>query len=635
MQRARQRTVHRFGTIWLIAGLLGVTGCYQSHRLSDPPPPRPDGGLRPDARPPVSLPDAGRDAGVPATCDSLALGAPVPLSDAPPPDQHPTGLVGLAAGTLVAFASSNDVLEWDRPHRVRALSSDGSPTAAAQVAFPEPDGWYYSGQPNLAVTADGAAALAFSAGRGCELVRLATDGSPGPRERLSGEPCWGPYEDDGGLLYLLMERLDDGGSRLAGLRFRHGSVEIVGEPPPAIDRVGRIAFADARGPGAVLLAHASEGVLAVGVYADGRWDRATELEVGDVRRVALQRTSSGAALAWLTDAGLSLARLTEDGALLEAQGPFAESAPGPRSGLAMAIVGEDVVALHVAGEGRDTELRMTRVRPDGEPVSRTIHDAPFIADAHIAAVGEGAVVAWGQLVEGLGHQVFAAPLRCGPRSDPCAAQELVVSPCFACDDVTGAYWDGHECRPLSCNCNGPDCGRTYPSIEACRSAHASCAPELCRATEGRWLREPRYCVPTVCGRDPTDCGVGRPSCHCGPARRWVEGEGCVEGTCAVADARELCVNSGGRWEAVCCPSECGVPCGDDCTALACTCPVTDIWDPRHGCVRSEACLDAPAIGAPCDPNRRDPCDPSSVCCEGLSGYRCEQPFCDEGHVGCF
>ncbi len=111
--------------------------------------------------------------------------------------------------------------------------------------------------------------------------------------------------------------------------------------------------------------------------------------------------------------------------------------------------------------------------------------------------------------------------------------------------------------------------------------------------------------------------------------------GCTEGTCEPADEQVLCVNSGGRWEPVCCPSECGVPCGDDCTAMACTCPDTDVWDPVHGCVRSEACLDAPAIGAACDPDRRNPCDPTSVCCEGLSGYRCHQPFCDEGNLGCF
>jgi hypothetical protein len=630
--------VHRSGTIWLIAGVLGATGCYRSHELPGAPPTRADGGVRDGSAPTDAFrPDARVDGGSPETCDSLALGVPIPLSAAPPPDQHPTGLVAIGDRAYVAFASSNDVLEWDRPHRVRALAADATPLGPARVAFPEPDGWYYSGQPNLAVAGDGAAALAFSAGRGCEMVRLAADGTPGPRERLSGEPCWGPWEDDGGVLHLIVERIDGGGARLVELRFRHGDSILSGAPPPGLERIGRIAFADVRGPGAVLLAQARDGVLAAGVYADGRWDRATELEVGDVRRVAMRRSPAGAVLGWLTDGGVWMARLGERGELVgEARGPFAESAPGPRSGLlAMSLVGDDVVLLHVAEEGRATELRMTRVRPEGEPESVTIHRGAFIADVHIASVEEGAVVAWGQLVESVGHQVFAAPLRCGARRDPCAAQQVVVSPCVACDDITGAYWDGHECRPLSCNCNGPDCERTYPSIEACRDAHGSCAPERCRDTEGRWLREPRYCVPTSCGRDPSDCDVGRPSCHCGPGRRWVAGEGCAAGTCEPADAQALCVNSGGRWDPVCCPSECGVPCGDDCTAMACTCPDTDVWDPQHGCVRSEACLDAPPIGAPCDPNRRDPCDPSSVCCEGLSGYRCLQPFCDEGHLGCY
>jgi hypothetical protein len=271
----------------------------------------------------------------------------------------------------------------------------------------------------------------------------------------------------------------------------------------------------------------------------------------------------------------------------------------------------------------------------GEPSTVAVHRAPFIADPWIDRVGDGAVVAFGRLVEGVGHQVFAAPLRCGTRRDPCAPQEVVATPCFACDDITGAYWDGHECRPLSCNCDGPDCERTYPSVEACRDAHAACVPELCRATEGRWLREPRYCVPTFCGRDPSDCGFGVSSCHCGPERRWMAGVGCVEGSCEAADEQVLCVHSRGRWESVCCPSECGRTCPEDCDAMACTCPETDVWDPLHGCVRSEACLEAPAIGDACDPHRRDPCDPTSVCCEGLDGHRCRQPFCDEGDLGCY
>jgi hypothetical protein len=342
-------------------------------------------------------------------------------------------------------------------------------------------------------------------------------------------------------------------------------------------------------------------------------------------------------LGWLTDEGVWLAEVDERGEVIEApRGPLPGTAPGSRSGLAMTIVRGDVVFLHVAGENRETALMVTRAPlGGGEPSTVAVHRAPFIADPWIDRVGDGAVVAFGRLVEGVGHQVFAAPLRCGTRRDPCAPQEVVATPCFACDDITGAYWDGHECRPLSCNCDGPDCERTYPSVEACRDAHAACVPELCRATEGRWLREPRYCVPTFCGRDPSDCGFGVSSCHCGPERRWMAGVGCVEGSCEAADEQVLCVHSGGRWESVCCPSECGRTCPEDCDAMACTCPETDVWDPLHGCVRSEACLEAPAIGDACDPHRRDPCDPTSVCCEGLDGHRCRQPFCDEGDLGCY
>lgn len=50
----------------------------------------------------------------------------------------------------------------------------------------------------------------------------------------------------------------------------------------------------------------------------------------------------------------------------------------------------------------------------------------------------------------------------------------------AADDSTNpVYWDGKACRSLyqRCGCNsciGDDCDDLYPSMNACRQAHASC-----------------------------------------------------------------------------------------------------------------------------------------------------------------
>lgn len=70
-----------------------------------------------------------------------------------------------------------------------------------------------------------------------------------------------------------------------------------------------------------------------------------------------------------------------------------------------------------------------------------------------------------------------------PRPDSCEAQ--VVTGCSdPCGGVVGAYWDGAQCQPIICCCEGADCGETYATSDECLAAHADCALDACALTGG-------------------------------------------------------------------------------------------------------------------------------------------------------
>jgi hypothetical protein len=69
----------------------------------------------------------------------------------------------------------------------------------------------------------------------------------------------------------------------------------------------------------------------------------------------------------------------------------------------------------------------------------------------------------------------------GDSTPSCAAQEFesTIPSCCKGDEV---FWDGTECRKAyvgkcGCACSGPDCGKSFTSMDDCKSAYAHCIPQ--------------------------------------------------------------------------------------------------------------------------------------------------------------
>lgn len=216
----------------------------------------------------------------------------------------------------------------------------------------------------------------------------------------------------------------------------------------------------------------------------------------------------------------------------------------------------------------------------------------------------------------------------------CDAMRVTRVRCAAlCDGPDQWYWDGERCVRFDCGeCVGDDCDLGVTSEAECQAAHATCEPELCRATGGAWLFWAEECQHYRCGRpQPADCLIGRPVCDCGPNRRFDPGVGCVtEGLCpdGPPSPETLCTSTGGTWENVCCPSRCGVPCEAECLAPACTCGPLEIFDPARGCVDAVECHDGRMVEQTCTTDGRVRCADGLICCQRCGGAGCfGEPTC--------
>ncbi len=228
----------------------------------------------------------------------------------------------------------------------------------------------------------------------------------------------------------------------------------------------------------------------------------------------------------------------------------------------------------------------------------------------------------------------------GPAND-CSAQDAheAVCPGAVCDGLDSYAWDGERCVPIDCGaCMGTDCASLPRSQTICESNHASCIPEMCRATGGEWLFYAQECLPYQCGRpQPAECLVGMPVCNCGDGRSFDPARGgCFDDTtCPVVDPlppEQLCGATGGAWtDGICCPSHCGEPCALACTAPACVCGPLQVFDAERGCVDDAACHVA-SFGGECSDQVR--CPDRQLCCQSCTGAGCDPvrhciaPVCD-------
>lgn len=223
----------------------------------------------------------------------------------------------------------------------------------------------------------------------------------------------------------------------------------------------------------------------------------------------------------------------------------------------------------------------------------------------------------------------------------CLTTIVLITQCSpGCDPTRDPLWYFTEvgCVPAPCGeCVGP-CVPPTTTFEACHDAHRHCTSELCRDTGGVWVTTAEECHHRVCGRPgPVDCEVGTPVCDCGPLAVFEEGVGCVPSDECVAETGSgaaLCTATGGTWGPTCCDSRCGEPCGDDCSALACTCGFNEVFDPTLGCVSSGECFERQP-GETCGAVGRY-CIPPFICCDDCreppctGNYRCIDDVCDVG-----
>lgn len=282
---------------------------------------------------------------------------------------------------------------------------------------------------------------------------------------------------------------------------------------------------------------------------------------------------------------------------------------------------------------------------------------------------------------------FEGPCETAPDTAPavtgCEPMDATFAICGdLCDVPPRHVWNGESCTAAeSCSCQGQDCGATYATAADCADAHRHCDPEICRATAGRWLSVPPHqmCGHYVCGHaPPEDCLTPVAGCDCGPGQTFVHGAGCVRdpqctrddlclatgGALAACDLdcgrltgdlcegggcdcgpaalfddvrgcvfecpdipRELCEQTGGRWEGNCGAFRCGEPSDNDCDGVECNCGRWSNFVPGRGCTRDDACL-LRREGESCSRNGAiQDCGPSLVCCHTPSGGQCAVPCC--------
>ncbi|MBI4605820.1 MAG: hypothetical protein HY721_27960 [Planctomycetes bacterium] len=157
----------------------------------------------------------------------------------------------------------------------------------------------------------------------------------------------------------------------------------------------------------------------------------------------------------------------------------------------------------------------------------------------------------------------------------CAAQDARgVGPC---DAIVGVFWDGFRCAYHSgCTCEGEDCGEGYGSLEECYLAHGGC-PGACDSMDARGVGEckkllgfawdGRRCLTLGgCECEGADCGRLYPSadaCQAAVA-------GCPI-SCEPMDAAgtgACLVVIGWAWDGAACRALSGCDCeGADCAGL--------------------------------------------------------------------
>ncbi len=266
-----------------------------------------------------------------------------------------------------------------------------------------------------------------------------------------------------------------------------------------------------------------------------------------------------------------------------------------------------------------------------------------------SAGGDGAADAWsapdGQTVDawvpGPVDAWVPGPVDAHVTPASCTADDAqpMVCPSAICDGLDSYAWDGERCTRIDCGtCMGADCGHLPTSQAACEAAHASCVPQMCRATGGQWLFWAQECHHYQCGLPlPSECLVGMPVCNCGAHRSFdVARGGCFDDdSCPEVDPlppQTLCESTGGTWSrGICCNTRCGQFCDLDCAADACACGPLQVFDALRGCVDDAECH-VHTVGQECDAQVR--CQDGLLCCQHCGGagcsptMNCQAPLCD-------
>ncbi len=243
-----------------------------------------------------------------------------------------------------------------------------------------------------------------------------------------------------------------------------------------------------------------------------------------------------------------------------------------------------------------------------------------------------------------GPRADAAPIGdAGVMPSSCAPQDAqaIVCPSAVCDGLDQWAWDGERCIRIECGtCVGADCGHLVFAESQCRANHATCVPEMCRATGGQWLFYAQECQHYRCGTpQPAECLVGMPVCNCGDGRSFDAARGgCFDdSTCPAVDPlppQTLCTATGGTWTTgICCATHCGEVCPLACAADNCACGPLQVFDGVRGCVDSAECH-VHRTGQECNTQIR--CQDGLICCQHCGGagcdptMTCEAPVCNAG-----
>lgn len=263
----------------------------------------------------------------------------------------------------------------------------------------------------------------------------------------------------------------------------------------------------------------------------------------------------------------------------------------------------------------------TADRPDAGNDAWIIDDAPWFVDSPPPSDG-------GSTSDGGGV------VSCTPQD-----AHAMECPSAICDGFDSYAWDGERCVRIDCGtCVGADCGHLPISQADCEALHASCVPELCRASGGDWLFWAEECHHYHCGQSlPSECLVGMPVCDCGNGRSFdVAQGGCFDDpSCPEVDPlppETLCTSTGGAWmSGICCPTRCGQFCDADCAADACACGALQVFDAVRGCIDAAECH-VVSTGAECNEQVR--CADGLLCCQHCGGagcsptMNCQAPLCD-------